>query len=259
MIPRPVKRAIRKLVAPPAAPHPPAQPVDAAVVTTALQPGIESDTVEVQALRGLIDSGFPHIVVDVGAHDGRRGSNSWPFVKEGWNAVLVEPHPSTYGRLATNLAGYPNARLVQGAIGAEPGEFPLFEGLDGDLTTSTLSTDENKWMDLVRGESTVMVQVETLTSLLDRHDIPTDFSFLLVDAEGMDYDVLLGLRPASHRPRIIVTEEYLFNVEKHNAKYRLLLDNGYAFFRTVDCNNSVWVANEWVETCRHNEAAYNSR
>lgn len=50
------------------------------------------------------------------------------------------------------------------------------------------------------------------------------------------------------RPRIVVTEEYIFEPEKHNAKYPLLLDNGYSFVTLLGCN-TIWVRTDLVLSC----------
>jgi hypothetical protein len=71
---------------------------------------------------------------------------------------------------------------------------------------------------------------------------------LLIDAEGMDYEVLQGLDFNRFRPRIVVTEEYISNPEKHHNKYRLLPDRDYTFYKMVGCN-TFWIANEWVDAC----------
>jgi len=55
---------------------------------------------EFSALRPLLQ-GLPEeqrVVVDVGANDGFYSSNSYPFVKRGWRAILVEPHPGAFAQ-----------------------------------------------------------------------------------------------------------------------------------------------------------------
>ncbi len=203
---------------------------------------------ELAVIATLLRDDFPRWFVDIGAHDGVTFSNSRPFVEAGWTCLLVEPHPDTFATLETNCSGWPNALPVPCAVAAKPGILPLFVGRDPGLMNSTLSTDSNRWMEATRSFESVPVQVETLTGLLHRHGFPRDISVLSIDTEGMDYDVLLGLDIDRFRPRIIVTEEYLLNLDKHNAKYRLLLDLGYAFFRSAGFN-TVWIANEWVARC----------
>lgn len=203
---------------------------------------------ELAVICSLLRQDFPRWFIDVGAHDGVTFSNSRSFVEAGWTCLLVEPHPTTFATLTSNSSDWPNALLVQCAVSSKPGQLPLYIGRDQGLMNSTLSTDDNRWMHATRSSESVLVKVETLTDLLQRHGFPRDISVLSIDTEGMDYDVLVGLDIDRFRPRIIVTEEYLLNLEKHNAKYRLLLDLGYAFFRSAGYN-TVWIANEWVARC----------
>ncbi len=197
-------------------------------------------------LRGLLRGDVPRYLVDVGAHDGVTISNSRPFVLEGWTSLLVEPHPVLFERLVARYDGVANAILVNKACGPENGILPLYFGAGGAETgTSTLCTDQNAWFDATRTEEFIDVEVVTLTNLLEEHGYPRDFAVLLVDAEGMDYEVLTGLDFARFQPRIVVTEEYILDPHKHNAKYRLLLDNGYTWI-TQRGSNTFWVRTEWV-------------
>lgn len=73
-----------------------------------------------------------------------------------------------------------------------------------------------------------------------QNKFPEDFSLLSVDAEHMDYEVLLGLDFDIFKPRIIVTEDTDLYREKQDQKDQLLRDNGYVLVKKIACN-SVWV------------------
>jgi FkbM family methyltransferase len=204
---------------------------------------------EVGTLRRLVRPDFPHSLVDVGAHDGVTISNSRRFALDGWDAILIEPHPDLFAKLEDASSDLARVRCLNVACSNTAGFLPLYLGKnDPQNTMSTLCTDENPWFSNVRSGDCVMVSVKTLTEVLDDCQWPRDLSLLMVDAEGMDYEVLLGLDFELHRPRIIVTEEYISNPEKHRSKYRLLLDKGYTFHSMVG-SNTIWIANEWVEAC----------
>lgn len=202
---------------------------------------------EATFLESLVSGdGFPPYLVDVGAYDGETISTSRPFVLRGWHALLVEPHPVQFAKLAARYEGWPHVRCVNKACADQPGTRPLFLGTGGpETTTSTLNTDDNRWYAATRTGESVPVDVDLLTNLLAESAYPPDFSLLLVDAEGMDYEVLNGLDFERFRPRIVVTEEYISDPEKHNAKYRLLLDRGYTFVTLMGCN-TIWLRTELV-------------
>jgi FkbM family methyltransferase len=204
---------------------------------------------ETTALLRLLRPDFPRFLVDVGAHDGISISNSRTFVVDGWDAILIEPHPELFAKLQAASADLPGVHCLNIACSDTAGEFPLYLGTnDPDTTLSTLCTDDNPFYDIMRSNDSVLVQVKTLNDVLGDFESLGEISVLMVDAEGMDYEVLLGLDFERYRPRIIVTEEYIINPQKHRNKYRLLLDKDYTFHSMVG-SNTIWIANEWVEVC----------
>jgi hypothetical protein len=128
-------------------------------------------------------------IVDVGANDGWKASNSALFVKRGWRAILIEPLP-----------------------------------------------ERRKPMVCRSPHNPVRVQTEVLTNILRAQQFPKHFGILLVDAEGMDVEVLCGVEFSKYRPRLLVTEEYEWNMEKHAAKYSLLIRNGYSLVQKLGYN-----------------------
>ena len=103
-------------------------------------------------------------------------------------------------------------------------------------------------MDFARSDRSIQVPVDTLEHILDEASFPRDVGILLVDAEGMDYEILRGADLERYAPRLILTEEYISNPEKHRNKYRLLLDSGYTFCEMIG-PNTLWIRNEWVASC----------
>jgi FkbM family methyltransferase len=180
---------------------------------------------EASILAALVGDDWPRYLVDVGAHDGHSLSNSFPFLELGWSGVLVEPLPQAFSLLAERYGSRADVHCVQAACAEREGRMPLSVGSDGPLPmTSRLG-----------GDGDVDVAVRTLTSVLEEAGAPTDFSFLLVDAEGMDGAVLAGLDFDRYRPRVIVTED---------AEPHLLEGRGYVLYTVVGAVNSIWIAGE---------------
>ena len=194
------------------------------------------------ALRKLIREGWPPFLVDVGAHDGSSISNSKYFVEElRFKAVLIEPLPKVFQQLENHYAGFDNVTCLNMAITNSKGTQTLHIGTDGDEgMMSSLSIDRNAWFNKMRSSSSIKVATDTLTNILENNNFPNDFSLLLIDTEGMDYEVLCGLNFNKFLPRVIVTEEYQHNHEKHIRKYDLLLQNGYSLVEKIGCN-TIWV------------------
>jgi len=197
---------------------------------------------ETRLLRNLVnDFECQRWIIDVGANDGITISNSFPFVKLGWRAILIEPAPLVFKKLTANCGHYDNVLCLQVACCDKPGEGNLYFGSDGeDGFMSTLCTSENEWFNRHRGPSFVRVKTDSLTGILERYHAPDRPGILLVDCEGMDYEVLLGLDFRQFRPTIIVTEEYEWEPEKHAAKYGLLIRARYSLVQKVGCN-TFWI------------------
>lgn len=204
------------------------------------QPGSQQG--EAVVLERLVPADAPAWLIDVGAHDGSHLSNSAPFLDQGWRGVLVEPAPVPFARLRARYQGRPGVHCVAAACSDHEGRERLFLGVDDDGgTNATLCTDDNAWFDATRSDRSVEVPVTTLAALCPAHGVPTTFGLLLVDAEGMDLEVLRGLDPAPCRPLVVCTERYLHRPDKEAAKAALLASWGLDHHATVGWND-IWVA-----------------
>ncbi|MBN1377515.1 FkbM family methyltransferase [Candidatus Woesearchaeota archaeon] len=196
---------------------------------------------EYEILSSIVNNNFPKYIVDIGSNDGINLSNSFPFVKEGWQALLVEANPFVFDKLKENLKNYQNVTTLNCTCSNNNGYGHLYLGNDGELgLLSSLCTDSNPWFEYARSDKKVQVKVKKLESILDDAKFPSDFGILLVDAEGMDFEVLEGLNFDRYRPGIIVTEEYRHNLTKHKKKYQLLKNKGYLLKHKIKCN-TIWV------------------
>jgi FkbM family methyltransferase len=192
-------------------------------------------------LARLLPPDAPAWLVDVGAHDGEHLSNSAAFIAKGWRGVLVEPAPVPFAALERRYRGHPAVHCVQAACSDHEGRAPLFLGTDDDGgTNATLSTDDNAWFAATRSERTVEVEVTTLARLCAAHRVPEAFGLLLVDAEGMDLEVLRGLSSSPCRPVVVCTERYLHRPDKEEAKAALLASWGLVHHAVVGWND-LWV------------------
>lgn len=197
---------------------------------------------EVSAVRKRLTPDFPRVVIDVGANDGYHLSNSYPFVRDGWKALLVEPHPEVFKRLSALHAKHPNAICEEVGCGARAATATFHLPKDPTGVGATACTDDNDKMRLARSDTRqVTIQIAPLTDLLDKHRFPADIGLLSVDAEGLDYDVLLGLDFARYRPRLIIMEEYTENASQFAARNEFLRRQGYQMVQAVGCN-SLWAS-----------------
>lgn len=102
---------------------------------------------EITLLRKLVnDFECQKCIIDVGANDGVTISNSLPFVKSGWRAILIEPAPAVFKKLIANCRDYDNVTCLEIACCDNTGEADLYFGSDGeDGFMSTLCRSDNQW------------------------------------------------------------------------------------------------------------------
>jgi FkbM family methyltransferase len=181
--------------------------------------------------------GVPRSLVDVGANDGKSISNSYPFIKRGWDAVCIEPHPVAFAKLERLHRGNEKVKCLNIGCSNVRGILPLHIGSDGELgSLSTFSKDQNEWFDLHRTSETLQVNVERLSEALKALNWPQNFGLLSLDTEGLDLMVLEGLDLQLHSPAVIITEVYA-PTEEPKAKF--LEAHGYKLVATVGCN-TIW-------------------
>ena len=176
--------------------------------------------------RRFVPEGSPRWLVDVGAHDGVEGSNSRGLILEGWDALLVEPLPQASEALKRNSTGFPKLRFEQCACADYEGVATFHLGTDGPGGQSSSLCEDDVWKHNHVGEA-ITVDVKKITSLLDKHAVPSRFALLLVDAEGMDLEVLQGLDFSRYRPAVICSEVYEANPAKDERKAELLRSHRY--------------------------------
>src|SRR5260370_1354046 len=69
--------------------------------------------------------GVEPVVVDVGANDGFFSSNSYPFIRRGWRAVLIEPNPDACARAMRLHSRNKKVSVLNLACGAQPATLPF--------------------------------------------------------------------------------------------------------------------------------------
>jgi len=193
---------------------------------------------EFRELQRLAGPDCPKSFVDVGASNGFYMSNSFPFIARGWHALLIEPHPVTFEKTKKLHEGKPNVVCLNVACADTDGQRPLYFAKNNPNSShSTLCTDDSPRLREMRSEQYALVQVRRLDGILAEHNIPHEFGILSVDAEFMDYEVLLGLDLGKWRPRVIVTEDY---PPKDPQKNDYLQKHGYRHESQLNVN-AFWV------------------
>jgi FkbM family methyltransferase len=159
---------------------------------------------ELDLLLGLAPWLTPKTAIDVGAH---HGVFSEALLEAGFEVHALEPNPTTFEELVRRLGSRPGFKAHQLAAGASDGEADL--GLVQDPTGNYI--DPSQFASLsglspppgLVSIGAVRVKVRRLDSLVRDQEVPLP-SFVKVDAEGMDLEVMRGL--GALRPSLLQLE-----------------------------------------------------
>jgi FkbM family methyltransferase len=132
---------------------------------------------------------------DIGAHLGDR-VRAWSRLRA--HIVALEPHPGMMSWLRHSYGHRTNIRLIEQAVGAQPGIATLWIS----RLTPSVSTTSKEWLTTVqhnrrfagvRWDEQIPVTVTTLDALISQYGKP---AFCKIDVEGAELEVLQGLSQA---------------------------------------------------------------
>ncbi|WP_372460722.1 FkbM family methyltransferase [Actinomycetospora endophytica] len=158
-----------------------------------------------QVVPRLPDDG---IFLEVGANDGFSQSNTYRLERfEGWKGILIEPHP----KLARRAARWrPASVVLNSACISDDRPDAYIDLVDIDLMSVSLglqqSNEEKRRLDrAIEGATTFRVPAATISTLIDRSGLgrPT---FMSVDVEGAEHELLAGLDLDRHTPDYLLIE-----------------------------------------------------
>ena len=172
-------------------------------------------------------SGF---YVDVGANDPDKSSVTKYFYQSGWRGINIEPIPELVEKLNTSRPEDANKGV---AISDKPGELTFYKGINNASGLSTLSpkiaaSHRAKGFEFTK----IKIPVTTLNAVLDEHAKgKPEITFLNVDVEGFEKQVLSSIDFQRYQPRVIMAESTapLTEVATHQVWESILIRNGYIF------------------------------
>jgi FkbM family methyltransferase len=125
---------------------------------------------------------YPLVFIDAGANVGtfsRKMLNAFRIA----TIVAFEPVPQTFAVLKRRMAGFPQIRPVQAALGEQPGSATMHLYAQSGWNRIVSETDTNS--------ETVIVDVTTIDEFCERMNL-TKISLLKTDCEGYDNKVVRG-------------------------------------------------------------------
>ncbi len=181
--------------------------------------------------------------IDVGANSPNIDSVTKHFYLEGWTGINIEPIKKFYDEY---LVERPNDISINKGASNTEGQIDFYI-LSSDLMSSGNVDFVNKAKDKGYDYKKETMQVTTLNNILIAHPI-SPITFLKIDVEGMEKEVLEGLDLSKYRPSILVIESIrpFSHMKVHEEWEAILLKNNFTFV-LFDSLNRYYVANEHVE------------
>ncbi len=168
----------------------------------------------------------PHgFFVEVGANDPKKDSQSFHLEEAGWTGILIEPLPE----LAAELRRQRTARVFEVACSS-----PDRAGRTMRLHVAGpfSSFDPELAVTGMRADRVIDVPVRTLDDVLNEGHASAPIDLMSVDVEGHELEVLSGFDFARWKPRLILLEDHVGNLDKH----RFMTSAGYALMRRTGLN-----------------------
>ena len=175
-----------------------------------------------------IDKNF---FVEFGATDGITNSNTFLLEKElSWDGILIEPAKIWHEDLFKNR----NCKIDTRCIYTKSGEKMPFLIVENDgeaepgLSTLKKYAKNGDWASKIRKTKSSEHFVETinLNELLDFYKAPESITYMSIDTEGSEYEILKNF-DFSVREIKIITVEHNFHKLQREKIFKLLSSKGY--------------------------------
>jgi len=193
---------------------------------------------------------FDKTFLEFGATDGISLSNSYMLETNfGWTGVLAEPSPQWHNELKNNR---PNTKILTDCIWKKSGEKLNFFVSDvGVLSTlvdfkhSDLSTMPGNTELRIQDGKVVKVKTISINDVMEKHLNGNAPSYLSIDTEGSEYEILKSMDFKKYRPVVLTIEHNYTNLE--NKINKLMISKGYTrVFRKVTAFDAWYVRNDAI-------------
>ena len=178
----------------------------------------------------IIGRNYPKTFLEFGATDGVSLSNSFMLdLKLGWKGAVCEPSPQWHKQLLKNRS---KTKVLTDCIGKETGqELDFLVSDEGVLSTLEAFKDSDQASmpgnaaARVKNGHTIKVSTISLNDVMEQHFGGRAPSYVSVDTEGSEFEILNAFNFDAYRPLVFTVEH---NFTDHQAKIDDLMErNGY--------------------------------
>ena len=196
----------------------------------------------------IIGDEFEKTFLEFGATDGLNLSNSYLLENSfNWKGVLAEPSPQWHETLKKNRK---KSDIITKCIWKESGKtLDFFMSDSGELSTlkdflesDKISMPNNTEMRLKSGTS-VSVETISLNDLVRKYFNNICPSYISIDTEGSEYEILKAFDLNKYRPKVFTIEHN--HTENETKLDELLITNGYVrIFRKLTAFDAWYISSE---------------
>lgn len=180
--------------------------------------------------------------IDIGAGYPVRGSNSYLFYKRGWRGIAIEPIKSN--ALIFKILR-PRDTVINKLAGNQSGKvtFYQFDPYEYSTTNTEIASLMERRADtkLIAKRKVSQMKVSDLNVKMS----PYEATFISIDAEGADLDILKSISWSNCKPRVCCVEEW---ADRHNPSENVtdfLTAQGYKLVSNLS-PSLIFVANEYL-------------
>lgn len=154
--------------------------------------------------------------IDIGAYDPYRFNNTYRFYKKGWNGINIEPDNNNYLKFVKKRPKDINLNI---GIGPKEGTFIFYKFFPDTLSTF-YEKNANRY---IKGGfklvNKIKLPVKKLSYVFSKYCSKKEISFISIDVEGNEIEILKSNNWNKYRPRIICVEAYTpFSEKKYSNK-----------------------------------------
>ena len=144
---------------------------------------------------------FRGIFLDIGSFTGIELSNVRNLALQGWKGVMVEPSPTIFPTLQKNYEDLPNIKVLNFALEEFSGIADFYDNPHGAATL--VESEMQRWKGREKFKK-IKVPVKTFNHFYDEH--PSEYHFISIDSEGLDYQILKQIDLNLVKCRMIIVE-----------------------------------------------------
>jgi FkbM family methyltransferase len=155
-------------------------------------------------------------LLDIGAWDPKKFSNSRALIESGWDAVLIEPSPQPLEALLQAYGGlFERVQIVSAAVSPVAGWAEM--RITADAVSTMISSVSDTWAERGGYYGRLIVPAVSLADIMNRFG---GFDFVNIDAEGVSADLFIDLMATQMLPRCVCVEHDSRLVELGTAAAR---------------------------------------